>query len=103
MERAKFWFGIAGAAFIGFVIVGQITTPAAPPTINAPPRWSKDELDKMEFVHRTITKQGYVCEDVMNVVFLGRGFIVDCTAPPPGNQYRFILEDHGGRWSVTAQ
>ena len=99
MENIKRKLGIAAAILIGIVAVAQMGKPTPSPAIVDTPSRSQAELDRMKFVQTTIADRGYICQDVTNILFVGVGYIVDCSAA--GTQHRFNVENHGGLWYVT--
>jgi hypothetical protein len=88
---------------VGTVILGGLGTAARVDRVSPEPqKTDRATPEQKAIAQRKILAEGYKCEHVdamMPFAFSGRGWHVFCGAP---EYYRYELEDHGGKWSVTA-
>jgi hypothetical protein len=76
----------------------------ADPHAERPSRQEEKEQStpqQREFALYLITGHGYDCRyvDLMRPYLAGGGWVVSCN----NRQYRFDIEDHGGKWTVVAE
>jgi hypothetical protein len=107
MPRGKNSAGKIAGILLTVVTVGLLVLiglAGADPHAETPSRQEEKEQStpqQREVAIRLITGRGYDCRfiDLMRPYIFGGGWVVSCN----NRQYRFNLEDHGGKWTVEAQ
>ena len=98
LRHIAFW-GVAG--FLTLAAIGSISGPPKREIAETVPEKEQSTPAQREFAMNLITNRGYSCRlvDMMRPYLFGGGWVVSCN----DRQYRYNLEDHGGKWSVEAQ